>query len=642
MRFRQHQDQARAATRRLLWLFLLTVVLTVTAFNGVLALLWMLHTGGLFGFPRWFFETNTVVSAGFILGGSWLESVQLRQGGAHVAQMVGGHELLVASDEPERRLRNIVQEMAIASGLRPPRVFVLPRDDSINAFAAGWEQQDSVIALTRGALERLARDELQGVVAHEISHILHGDARLNMRLIGHVWGLQLLYMLGRDLTDSSDRQHRRPLLVLLGLGVMAVGSIGWLAGRLLKAAVSRQREFLADAAAVQYTRLPSGIGGALRKVAGQQVGNQGRLLGVRAEVISHMLLASDIFIQGGALATHPPLAERIRRIYGRPMPPLPSAVLAMPQELLAKEAAIDYGVVAFSAAAAIGPPTVVGSAIAPEPACASECAPGYAPAQEEQGPTNWPNELLEIAWPPDLAPATLVYMTGAGPGAGATRQAWRMLFPELDRQRQDRLLQQVRTQPPAAHQGAFERLLTRCAALTLAQRRALRQQAQHIVQADGHVSLSERLRCLLLDHVLDLQHESVLRETHCLSLAQCGDSIDSVGLALAGQLLQGEPGGAQARAAWCRAVRRTLELGPAPADAGAATASIEDALLRLPRLAAMSRPRLMKAWCAQALDGAQAVPQDALDALRCLCLLIDTPIPQSLAAHFPDLARARA
>lgn len=293
MRFRQHQDQARAATRRLLLLFLLTVLATVLAVNLVLALLWSLQTGNLLAYPRWFFETNSVLCAAFILGGSWIETVQLRRGGAHVAQLVGAREMLVPRDGHEQRLRNVVAEMAIASGLATPRIFVLDRDEAINAFAAGWEQADSVVAVTRGALERLSRDELQGVVAHELSHILHGDARLNMRLIGHVWGLQLLYMLGRDLFDATDTHGRRSMFVLLGLGLMAVGSIGWLAGRLLKAAVSRQREFLADAAAVQFTRLPGGIGGALRKIASQQSTGQRGVRSARVEAISHMLLASD-------------------------------------------------------------------------------------------------------------------------------------------------------------------------------------------------------------------------------------------------------------------------------------------------------------------------------------------------------------
>ena len=177
MRFRQHQDDAQRATRRLLWLFILTVTLTVLAVNAALALAWAFGSGMLFGFPRWFFETNTAVALAFILGGGAMETMRLREGGARVATMVGGRELLRPADAQERRFRNVVDEMAIASGLKPPRIFVLDREDAINAFAAGWEQQDSVVAVTRGALERLTRDELQGVVAHEFSHILHGDTR---------------------------------------------------------------------------------------------------------------------------------------------------------------------------------------------------------------------------------------------------------------------------------------------------------------------------------------------------------------------------------------------------------------------------------------------------------------------------------
>lgn len=141
-----------------------------------------------------------------------------------MAESVGARELLVPGDGYQRRLRNVVEEMAIATGLKPPRIFLLERDDAINAFAAGWEQNDSVIAVTRGALERLDRDELQGVLAHEFGHVLNGDARLNMRLIGYVWGLQLLFLLGRDLVDTTRGQ--RTALVLMGLGLMAVGSLG--------------------------------------------------------------------------------------------------------------------------------------------------------------------------------------------------------------------------------------------------------------------------------------------------------------------------------------------------------------------------------------------------------------------------------
>lgn len=624
MRFRQHQDQARSATRRLLLLFVLTVVSTVAALNGVLALLWMLQVGGAFDFPRWFFETNTVVATAFILGGSWLESVQLRKGGAHVAQMVGGRELLVPSDALERRLRNIVEEMAIASGLRSPRLFVLPRDDSINAFAAGWEQQDSVVAVTRGALERLTRDELQGVVAHEFSHILNGDARLNMRLIGHVWGLQLLFMLGRDLYDMTDARGRRSVFVLLGLGLMGVGSIGWLAGRLLKAAVSRQREFLADAAAVQFTRLPGGIGGALRKIAGQQAPDAPRVKSSRAEAISHMLLASDIFIGGGALATHPPLSERIRRIFGRPMAPVPSPVLAT-EEVAA--AGGDFGAPlpwTESPVVALASPPV------DAPAIVSEEPAGAVPAAT----SDWIDDLLQIPLPFDLAAASLSLLVR--PGNDAEIQAWRALFADRNRPQPDRLLAQAHAMPPSARQSGLERLLTRCAALPLAERSGLRRMAHRIVLADGQLSLAELWRCLLLDHVLDLAHESVLRETHALSLEQCADAIHTISAALAWQH-RATPVDAKVLARrWSRATCLALELKPPQAAGGVAPslAALTMAMRRLARLAPMRRPQLLKTWVTLVGADEQAPAQDLWGSLRCICLLIDTPMPPDVQARF--------
>lgn len=642
MRFRQHQDQAHAATRRLLLLFLLTVVLTVVAVNGVLALLWKLQVGGVLGYPRWFFETNSAVATVFILGGSWIESLQLRRGGAHVAQMVGAGEVLVPGDALERRLRNIVEEMAIASGLKPPRVFLLPRDDSINAFAAGWEQHDSVIAVTRGAIERLTRDELQGVVAHEFSHILHGDARLNMRLIGHVWGLQLLFMLGRDLFDMTDARGRRSVFVLLGLALMGVGSIGWLAGRLLKAAVSRQREFLADAAAVQFTRLPGGIGGALRKIAGQQ---SARVHSSRAEVISHMLLSSDIFIHGGALATHPPLAERIRRVFGRSMAPLPSPVLAAPE--------------AVSGAADIGEPLPWHDAQAPVAAFApdadrvpdaltvSDCAdtPGATPPAPPLGQgtsTDWLDAMLQWPFPPDLAASTLAFLLP--PGDAPQTKVWRDMFGRHAPAGLDRLVRQVQALEPSSHLPAFERLLTRCAAMPLAERHSLRRQAHQIVRADGRLSLVELWRCLLLDHVLGLAHESVLRETHALSLQACAGAIHTVTDVLAWQY--GDPGADAAALArhWRLATDLALELVP---RAGVAVTPLTSVALRaamqqLARLAPMRRPHLLKTWCALVSGDVRPTTRPVWESLRCICLLIDTPLPPQVQARFHAPAAERS
>jgi Zn-dependent protease with chaperone function len=225
------------------------------------------------------------------------------------------------SDLHEQRFVNIVDEMAIASGMKRPQPMVLARDSGINAFAAGWDESDSVVALTRGALEHLNREELQGLVAHEFSHIREGDTRLNMRLMGMVFGLEMLYRMGQSLAEP-DGHGRRTAGSLLGLAIMAAGWLGWVAGHALQAAVSRQREFLADARAVQWTRSRDGLGGVLRKILWQhEDGVSSRSMG---SVVQHLLLVGS---EEGPVAhwfdSHPPLTQRIRRIYGRQMGPLP-------------------------------------------------------------------------------------------------------------------------------------------------------------------------------------------------------------------------------------------------------------------------------------------------------------------------------
>jgi len=195
---------------------------------------------------------------------------------------------------------------------------LLPRHQGINAFAAGWEPQDGVVAITQGALDLLTRDELQGMVAHECSHLEEGDTRLNMELAGMVLGLELVWGFGQEMRERGG------LAALFGTAIMAMGSAGWSAGRLLQASVSRQREFLADARAVQWTRNADGLGGVLRKALTQRAdpGEQSDdpAWPMRAE---HLLLVGALAERPGWFDTHPPLAERIRRIYGRNMPPLP-------------------------------------------------------------------------------------------------------------------------------------------------------------------------------------------------------------------------------------------------------------------------------------------------------------------------------
>ena len=323
MRFFERQQTARAQTRQFLLLFGLILLALVLAMNTALALTWKVVGGGS-DYPVYFFCVNTGLTLLFVFGGWWLEAAVLASGGEKLARRAGAREAWPASRKDETRLCNIVSELAIAASMKPPQAMVLARVEGINAFAAGWDEDDAVIAVTRGALEKLTRDELQGLVAHELSHLREGDTRLNMRLSGMVFGLEMIFNLGQRMCEARDDGHRS-LLALPGVAVMACGALGWLGGRILKAAVSRQREFLADARAVQFTRSKEGLGGMLRKVMGEQASRsapQGVAAGQRLSPLLHHMLLVGPQAESNWLATHPPLAERVRRIYGRTMPPV--------------------------------------------------------------------------------------------------------------------------------------------------------------------------------------------------------------------------------------------------------------------------------------------------------------------------------
>jgi len=224
-----------------------------------------------------------------------------------------------AADPLERRLVNVVEEMAIASGVRVPAVYVMDGEDGINAFAAGFDVSDSIVAVTRGTLETLNRDELQGVIGHEFSHILNGDMRLNIRMIGVLAGIVFIGSVGsfllRSLRGGGEKKGAAPILAA-GLALLVIGYVGLFFSRLIKAAVSRQREFLADASSVQFTRNPDGIAGALDQIevspAGALIANQ------RAEDMSHMFFGQGIAVTfSGLFDTHPPVEERIARVNAR-------------------------------------------------------------------------------------------------------------------------------------------------------------------------------------------------------------------------------------------------------------------------------------------------------------------------------------
>lgn len=255
----------------------------------------------------------TIATLSLILGASFVRYVSLRRGGAVVAEGLGARLVNPGTaDLDERRLLNVVEEMALAASVPVPMVYIMEREDGVNAFAAGHSPSDAVVAVTRGTLRRLTREQLQGVVAHEFSHILNGDMRLNLRMMGLLYGIVCVGLLGQVLLRTAGGR-RNNALPLAGLLLIVIGASGVLCARLIKAMISRQREYLADASAVQFTRNPEGIGGALRVIGG--TGKHGRLDSGKASECSHMMFVSCASSwMAGALATHPPLEDRIRRV----------------------------------------------------------------------------------------------------------------------------------------------------------------------------------------------------------------------------------------------------------------------------------------------------------------------------------------
>jgi Zn-dependent protease with chaperone function len=316
MNFFAQQERSRSHTRRMLILFALAVISIVAAVDIVVMIAF-----GAFGdskhalasarhVPPQALFLSTLAVLGVVAAATAYKISTLRSGGGAVARQFGA--TLVASDTTNfayRRLRNVVEEIAIASGVPVPEIYVLEDEPAINAFAAGYTTADAAVTVTRGCLDKLTRDELQGVIAHEFSHVLNGDMRLNIRLMGVLFGILVIGIAGRKLIENTGRSRDSGGIVAFGIAVLAIGYLGVFFGRLIKAGISRQREYLADASAVQFTRQTLGIGGALKKIGGLADGS--KLASAETEEVAHMLFGDGVGYSA-LFATHPPLLKRIK------------------------------------------------------------------------------------------------------------------------------------------------------------------------------------------------------------------------------------------------------------------------------------------------------------------------------------------
>jgi Zn-dependent protease with chaperone function len=333
MDFFAQQDRARRNTRYLLFLFSLAIVVLIVLVNALItAFLWLgndynIYVGGtgwrgylaLFSWER--FASIGLAVAATVLLVSLVRWIQLASGGKTVAESMGGQRVLRQSSDPyEKRCLNVVEELALAANMPVPALYILPEERGINAFAAGINPNDAVVAVTRGAALQLTRDELQGVIGHEFSHILNGDMRLGIRLASLLKGITFIGDVGHFLLRagaygvgrSSKRNERSAALPVLALGLMIIGWIGSMAAGFIKAAISRQKEYLADASAVQFTRDNAGIANALKVIGGFIPGSL--VHAARAPEMSHIFFGEVRHRLWDGFATHPPLEMRIRRL----------------------------------------------------------------------------------------------------------------------------------------------------------------------------------------------------------------------------------------------------------------------------------------------------------------------------------------
>lgn len=623
MDFFAEQDKARRTSRWLVLWFVLAVLVIVVAVDAVLTLTLTLHLG--FHAPISALapgiHVGSAVGVLLVVGiGALIRIVRLAKGGEAVAKMVGARAIEPGTrDFHERRLLNIVEEMAIASGLTVPRVYVLDREQGINAFAAGYSPNEAIVAVNRGTLTQLTRDQLQGVIAHEFSHILHGDMRLNIRLLGWLSGLLGIFVAGRLLIRlglKADDIRALVAALLVGGALCAVGYLGVLLGRMIQAAVSRQREFLADASAVQYTRNPDGIGGALRRIGGW---DEGTLIGhPNGETLSYLCFGAAVRqLVDGWLATHPPLDERVRRIYGHQMdiiataPPPPGA-----EEIAALDAAAGFVPARPRRGKSRLAPDSVIAAVARVTARQMEQARDF-----RDGLDSRITEALREACGAQLVVAICLLLLEPAQRERQLRFLERELTP-ADFRRLTDLIAPIEALGEARQFELADLAVPALRTLEAAARTQFLDRMRRLVLVDNTLSLPELLLYILVEYRLT-QRATVQRARLLQALPHLADAASVVLSALAHAAQKQTPlAFGQARGqlgARCPqlALLAAASVGPS---------QVRAALERLLFLTPMDKPLLIRAAVAAITHDGMVTARENL-MLRALCATLDVPLP---------------
>jgi Zn-dependent protease with chaperone function len=645
MDFFARQAATRRLSRWMVLLFILAVAAIVIAINFVVVIavaILSAEDGGLLlqqdmslaHYPAVVAVTSIVV-LGTIGISSLVRTVSLSAGGSKVAEQLGGTRVTADSADPlRRRLVNVVEEMAIASGVPVPQIYLLEREAGINAFAAGHNPANAAIAVTRGALVNLNRDELQGVIAHEFSHVLNGDMRLSTRLIGWLFGLTVIAMVARTVLrhmprGGGGRKGGAAVLVIMlaATVVLVLGWIGLFFGRLIQAAVSRKRESLADASAVQFTRNPGGLRGALVKIGALGIGS--RFSDADAEEVAHLLFAPGL---ARAFATHPPLIERIREIDPRFQPEeFERARKRMNEERARAEP--EPAVTRASAAERMK--DLMQGAIVLAPAAVADLVANPATPHVHEAElllASLPEVVQRAARDPEQAGALFLALALDGaPDARARQLAFiRQQYGEGFHDGVTGMLAQVDALTPMQRMPALLQVFTGLHQLARAERVELLKCLNGLLARENRASVFAYALRKLAQVQLQDELDPRRRAAGHLSALGARDALQMVFSVLA---MHGSEDGETARRAFDAGMEEMLPgMHPPFANVGHWPPKLDQALTRLDRLQPAAKERFVRALVRTiSHDDRMTVPESEL--LRAICAALHCPLPPLYGAQ---------